>query len=136
MPFYEHVFLSRPELTTAKVNELVDKFTTVITENGGKITKREDWGLRTLAYKIQKNKKGYYTLLNIDAPSVAIKEMERLMRIDENVLRYLTIKVEELDDSISVMMESKNKKAKLEAEFEKDFETDSSLEIQTEDNDG
>ena len=105
-------------MTPNKVTELADKFAAVIEQNGGKVTKREDWGLRTLAYKIQKNRKGYYTLFNIDAPAGAVVEMERLMRIDENLLRFLTVKVDELEEGPSVMMEPKSRKAKAEYDVE------------------
>lgn len=118
MPFYENVFIARQDLTPNKVTELADKFAAVIENNGGKITKREDWGLRTLAYKIQKNRKGYYTLFNIDAPAPAVIEMERLMRLDENLLRFLTVKVDELEEGPSVMLEPKNKKSKSDEKFD------------------
>lgn len=118
MPFYEHVFVARQDLTPSKVTELADKYTAVIEKDGGKVTKREDWGLRTLAYKIQKNRKGYYTMFNVDAPAVAIIEMERLMRIDENLLRFLTVKVETLEEGPSVVLEPKYKKFKSEDKYD------------------
>ena len=121
MPFYENVFVARQDLTPAKVNELTDKFAAVIEAKGGKITKREDWGLRNLAYKIQKNRKGYYILMNIDAPAEAVVEMERLMRLDENLLRYLTIKVKALEEGPSVMLEPKVRKTKADDKFEIDI---------------
>ncbi|MBO7243844.1 MAG: 30S ribosomal protein S6 [Alphaproteobacteria bacterium] len=118
MPFYENVFIARQDLTPAKVAELTDKYASVVESMGGKVSKRENWGLRNLAYKIQKNRKGYYTLMNIDAPADAIIEMERLMRLDENVIRYLTIKVEELEEGPSVMMEAKSRKFKAEEKYD------------------
>lgn len=118
MPFYEHVFIARQDLTPAKVTELADKFTAILEQNGGKVTKREDWGLRTLAYKIQKNRKGFYTLFNIDAPADAVIEMERLMRIDENLLRFLTVKVDELEEGPSVVLEPKYKKFKSDDKYD------------------
>ncbi len=118
MPFYENVFVARQDLTPAKVTELTDKFAGIIENMGGKVTKREDWGLRTLAYKIQKNRKGYYVLMNVDAPAAAIVEMERLMRLDENLLRYLTVKVDKLEDGPSVMLEAKSRGPKAEDKFE------------------
>lgn len=118
MPFYENVFIARQDLTPAKVAELTDKFASTIESFGGKVTKRENWGLRNLAYKIQKNRKGYYMLMNIDAPADAIIEMERLMRLDENLIRYLTIKVEELEEGPSVMMEAKSRKFKAEEKYD------------------
>ena len=118
MPFYENVFIARQDLTPAKVTELTEKYVSVIENNGGKVSKREKWGLRTLAYKINKNRKGYYTLINIDAPASAVVEMERLMRLDENLLRYLTVKVDALEEGPSVMMEPKSRKVKSEDKYE------------------
>ncbi len=118
MPFYENVFIARQDLTPAKVAELTDKYASVVESMGGKVSKRENWGLRNLAYKIQKNRKGYYMLMNIDAPADAIIEMERLMRLDENLIRYLTIKVEELEEGPSVMMEAKSRKFKAEEKYD------------------
>ena len=119
MPFYENVFVARQDLTPAKVKELADKFAAIIKANNGKVKKTEDWGLRDLAYKIQKNRKGYYTLMNIDAPATAVIEMERLMRLDENLLRYLTVKVDALEEGPSAMLESKHRRVKDEkAEIE------------------
>jgi small subunit ribosomal protein S6 len=121
MPFYENVFIAGQDLTPAKVGELTQKYVAVIEAKGGKVTKREDWGLRNLAYKIKKNRKGYYTLMNIDAPAEAIVEMERLMRLDENLLRYLTIKVDTLEEGPSAMLETKSRKAKVEDKYEIDI---------------
>lgn len=118
MPFYEHTFIARQDLTPNKVSELADKYAAVIAENGGKVTKREDWGLRNLAYKIQKNRKGYYTMFNVDAPAKAIIELERLERIDENLLRFLTVKVDELEENPSVMLEPKYRKSKSDDKFD------------------
>lgn len=118
MPFYEHTFIARQDLTPNKVGELADKYAAVIAENGGKVTKREDWGLRNLAYKIQKNRKGYYTMFNVDAPAKAIIELERLERIDENLLRFLTVKVDELEENPSVMLEPKSRKSKSDDKFD------------------
>lgn len=112
MPFYENVFIARQDLTPAKVKELADKFAKVVKDNGGIVAKTEDWGLRDLAYKIQKNRKGYYTMLTIDAPAAAIIEMERLMRLDENVLRHLTTKVNALEEGPSAMLEVRSKRQK------------------------
>ena len=105
MPFYESVFIARQDLTPAKVSELTQKYIGVIEKEGGKVTKQENWGLRNFTYKINKTKKGYYVLFNIDAPATAVVEMERLMRFDEDVLRSLTTKLEALVDKPSVMME-------------------------------
>ncbi len=108
MSFYEHVFIARQDLAPAQVEELTNKYAGVIESMGGKVTKREDWGLRNLAYRIKKNRKGYYVLMNIDAPAEAVKEMERLIRIDEDIIRHLTVKVEELEEGPSVMLAPKS----------------------------
>ncbi len=121
MSFYENVFVARQDLTPAKVQELVQKYTNIIEKDGGKVVNVEDWGLRTLAYKIQKNRKGYYTLMNVEAPAAAITELERLMRLDENLLRFLTIKVDALEEGPSAMLESKSRKSK-SSEFEVEVE--------------
>ena len=121
MPFYENVFIAGQDLTPAKVGELTQKYVAVIEAKGGKVTKREDWGLRNLAYKIKKNRKGYYTLMNIDAPAEAVVEMERLMRLDENLLRYLTIKVDALEEGPSAMLETKGRRQKAEDKYEIDI---------------
>jgi len=104
MPLYESVFIARQDISATQVEALSAKLTGIITEQGGKVTKNEYWGLKNLAYRIKKNRKGHYTLLNIDAPAAAIKEMERNMRIDEDVLRFLTVKVEELEEGPSAML--------------------------------
>lgn len=107
MPFYESVFIAKQDLTPAQLTDLVGKYTKVITDHSGKIVRQEDWGLRAFTYKIKKNKKGYYTLLHIDAPAEAVLEMQRLMRFDEDVLRSLTVKMDALPEGPSVMMERK-----------------------------
>ena len=116
MSFYEHVFIARQDLTPAQVDELTDKFVGVIEKEGGKVTKRENWGLRNLAYRIQKNRKGSYVLMNIDAPATAVQELERVMRIDEDVIRHLTIKVEALEEGPSVVLAPKANKRMDEAD--------------------
>ena len=110
MSFYEHVFIARQDLSSAQVEDITKKYASVIETMGGKVTKREYWGLRNLAYRINKNRKGYYVLMNIDAPAAAIKEMERLIRIDEDVIRHLTVKVDELEEGPSVMLAPKTNK--------------------------
>jgi small subunit ribosomal protein S6 len=95
MPLYEVVLIARQDMTPATVDELAASLTKVIEDGEGKVVKTDNWGLRTLAYRINKNKKGYYVLLNIDAPAPAVLEMERQMRLNEDVLRYMTIRVEE-----------------------------------------
>lgn len=104
MPYYESVFIARQDIPATQVEALTTSFSEIITTNGGKVTKTEQWGLRSLAYRIRKNKKGHYVLLNLDASPAAVAEMERNMRLNEDVLRYMTIKVEELEAGPSVMM--------------------------------
>jgi len=110
MAFYESVFIARQDISAAQVDGLTDAFTKAIEDNGGKIAKKESWGLRALAYKIKKNRKGHYVQLTIDAPAEAVHEMERQMRINEDLLRYLTIRVDELDAEPSIMMRSRDER--------------------------
>src|SRR5881397_320958 len=107
MPLYENVFIARQDISGAQVDALADTFTQLIAEQGGEIKKREYWGLRNLSYRMNKNRKGHYVLFNIDAPSAAIAEMERTMRINEDVLRYLTIRVEQLEEGPSPIMQNR-----------------------------
>ena len=109
LPKYESVFIARQDVTATQVDGLVETFEKVITDAGGSIPKTESWGLKTLAYKIKKNRKGHYTLFNIDAPADAVHEMERQMRINEDVLRYITIRVDELEEGPSAMMRSRDR---------------------------
>ena len=104
MPFYEHIIISRPDISPQQVDELIEGITALITEKGGKVGKVEYWGLRNLAYRINKTRKGHYSLINIDAPAAAVHEMERLQRINENVMRYMTIAVEELEEGPSPIL--------------------------------
>lgn len=112
MALYENVFIARQDIAAAQVNALSERYENVIKENGGKVTKKEDWGLRALAYRMNKNRKGYYVMFNIDAPAKAIVEMERQMRFDEDVIRYLTVRVDELEEGPSAMKSSKEKELK------------------------
>jgi len=107
MSFYENVFIARQDVTTAQVEALTELFSGIITAQGGNVTKKEYWGLKSLSYRVRKNRKGHYTLLNIDAPAAAVIEMERQMRLHEDVLRQLTVKVEELEEGPSAMLQSK-----------------------------
>ncbi len=107
MPYYESVYIARPDISTAQVDALTESLTSIVGENGGTVTKNESWGLTNLAYRIKKNRKGHYTLMNIDAPAAAIGELERNMRINEDVLRYMTIRVDELDENPSIMLTSR-----------------------------
>ena len=107
MPLYENVFIARQDISGAQADQLADTFTQLIAEQGGEVKKREYWGLRNLAYRMNKNRKGHYVLLNIDAPAAAIAELERTMRINEDVLRYLTLRVDKLEEGLSPIMQSR-----------------------------
>jgi small subunit ribosomal protein S6 len=107
MPYYENVFIARQDISATQVDSLADAFTATIEGLGGKVAKREYWGLRNLAYKVKKNRKGHYVLLNLDAPADAVLEMERQMRINEDILRYLTVRVEELEEGPSAMSQGR-----------------------------
>ncbi len=107
MAFYETVFIARQDLSATQVEALATSLTYVLTQGQGEVTKTEFCGIRTLAYSIKKNRKGHYVLFNIEAPSPAVKEMERQMRLNEDILRFLTLKVEKLDTDPSPLMQSK-----------------------------
>lgn len=109
MPYYENVFIARQDITSAQVDALADAFSEVITGAGGQIHRREYWGLKSLQYRIKKNRKGHYVLMNIESPSEAMQEMERLMRLNEDVLRHLTIRTEEIPEGPSVMMQGRDR---------------------------
>jgi len=104
MPLYEHVFLARQDLAQAQVDALAENATKIITDNGGKIAKTETWGLRGIAYRIAKNRKAHYVALDIDAPAAAIAELERQSNINEDIIRFLTIRVDEHEAGPSAMM--------------------------------
>ena len=107
MPLYETVFIARQDIPVQEAEELAEKFSNIVGNNGGTVERREYWGLRNLAYRIKKNRKGHYTMLHIDAPPPAVAEMERNMRIDEDILRYLTIRADNLEEGPSVMMQTR-----------------------------
>jgi small subunit ribosomal protein S6 len=104
MPLYEHVFLARQDVTQAQVEGLMKEYSDLIAAGGGKVTKTEYWGLKNLAFKIRKSRKAHYALFNIDAPHKAVAEMERLMGISTDVIRFMTVKVEEHETEPSVAM--------------------------------
>ena len=104
MPLYEHVFLARQDLAQAQVDALAENATKIIEDNGGKIAKTETWGLRSIAYRIAKNRKAHYVMLDIDAPAAALAELERQSNINEDIIRFLTIRVDEHENGPSVMM--------------------------------
>ncbi len=107
MAFYECVYIARQDISSNQVDGLNEAFTTILSENGGSVAKTEYWGLRNLNYRIKKNRKGHYVLLNIDAPFAAVSELERQMRLHEDVLRHMTIRVDELEEGPSAMMQNK-----------------------------
>ncbi|HEX8374158.1 MAG TPA: 30S ribosomal protein S6 [Geminicoccaceae bacterium] len=109
MPLYEHVFLARQDVTAQQVETMVETYKGVIEANGGKIEKIEMWGVKSLAYRIKKNRKAHFTLLNIDAPPAALSEMERQMQISEDVLRFMTVRVEQLESEPSAMMQKRDR---------------------------
>jgi len=104
MPLYEHVYLARQDVSAQQVEELTTQFTGVIEQMGGKVTKNEYWGVKSLSFRIRKNRKAHFTLLNVDAPAAALTEIERQQRINEDILRYLTVRVDELEEGPSAMM--------------------------------
>ena len=108
MPFYENVFIARQDLSPTQVDALADTFTAIVTEKGGEVKKRESWGLRNLSFRIRKNRKGHYVLFNLDAPPAAVHEMERNMRLNEDVIRFLTVKVETLEEGPSAVLQRRD----------------------------
>ena len=104
MALYEHVFLARQDLAQAQVDALAEAATKIITDNQGKVVKTETWGLRSLAYRIAKNRKAHYVMLEIDAPGTVVAELERQTQINEDVIRYMTVKVDEHENGPTVMM--------------------------------
>ena len=121
MALYESVIIGRQDLTPGQFETLLDRFIEVIQSFKGEIKKRENWGIRNLAYKINKNRKGHYTLLNIDGPPEAIQEYERLMRLDEDIIRFLTIKIKSIDEKPSQFMINKSDRIKSETVTDETF---------------
>ena len=110
MPLYEHVFIARQDLSNAQAEGLIEHFSTVLADNGGKVVENEYWGVKTMAYKINKNRKGHYAYLRSDAPSAAVQEMERLARLHDDVMRVMTVKVEAHEDGPSVQMQKRDER--------------------------
>ena len=121
MALYESVIIGRQDLTPGQFDTLLEKFISVIQSFKGEIKKRENWGIRNLAYKINKNRKGHYMLLNIDGPPEAIKEYERLMRLDEDIIRFLTIKIKFIDEKPSPLMVNNSDRSKNETTKDENF---------------
>lgn len=110
MPLYEHVMIARQDLSNSQAEGLIEHFGAVLSDNGGKLVDNEYWGVKTMAYKINKNRKGHYSFLRTDAPASAIQEMERLMRLHDDVMRVLTIKVDEHAEGPSVQMQKRDER--------------------------
>ncbi|VVT13618.1 30S ribosomal protein S6 [Erythrobacter sp. EC-HK427] len=118
MALYEHIFLARQDLSQAQVDALAAGATEIVENNGGKVVKTETWGLKSLAYKIDRNRKAHFVMLNIDGPGSLVAELERQNRINEDVIRWLTIAVEEHEDGPSVMMRKNDRDKKKRADRE------------------
>ncbi|OAN84448.1 30S ribosomal protein S6 [Jannaschia sp. EhC01] len=110
MALYEHVMIARQDLSNTQAEALNEHFGTVLTDNGGTVVDTEYWGVKTMAYKINKNRKGHYSFIRTDAPSAAIQEMERLMRLHDDVMRVLTIKVDAHEEGPSVQMQKRDER--------------------------
>lgn len=109
MALYEHVFIARQDISAQQVEGLTDMIQAVLEENGGKITKNEYWGLKSLAYRVKKNRKGHYSLLNIDASHEAVSELERRISLNDDIIRHMTIRVDEHEADESIQMRNKNR---------------------------
>ncbi|MCF2872221.1 30S ribosomal protein S6 [Octadecabacter sp. G9-8] len=110
MPLYEHVMIARQDLSNTQAESLIEHFSTVLADNDGKVVMSEYWGVKTMAYKINKNRKGHYAFIRSDAPATAVQEMERLMRLHEDVMRVLTIKVDAHEEGPSVQMQKRDER--------------------------
>jgi len=108
MPYYETVFILRQDISATQVETIADSMAEVLTSDSGKISRREYWGLKTMAYRMKKNRKGHYVLFNYDAPIESVREMERLMGLHEDVLRVLTLRTDDLPEEPSVVMANRN----------------------------
>ncbi len=118
MALYEHIFLARQDLSQAQVDALAATATEIVEANEGKVTKTETWGLKNLAYKIDRNRKAHFVMLNIEGPGSVVAELERQTRINEDVIRYMTIRVEEHEEGPSVMMRKNDRDSKKRRERE------------------
>lgn len=109
MPLYEHIVLARQDVSPQQVEEMTTQLTEVLSQGGGKVTKTEYWGLKSLSYRIRKNRKAHYTLFNIEAPAPAVAELERQERINEDIIRFMTVRVDELEEGPSAMMQKRDR---------------------------
>ena len=136
MRLYESVFIARQDITSAQVEAMADEFAEIITSAGGSIKKREYWGLRSLAYRIKKNRKGHYLMFNLETGPEALREFERKMGLNEDVLRFLNLSIEEVEEGPSIMMQAKTERsprgqrdlADADAFAEKNYTSDDSVE--------
>jgi small subunit ribosomal protein S6 len=112
MAFYESVFIARQDISATQVETLADELAELVKSNGGEVARREYWGLRNLAYRIKKNRKGHYMLFNLDAPAGAVAELERIMRLNEDIIRYMTVGVKELSTEPSAVMQSRDSRGR------------------------
>ena len=111
MRLYESVFIARQDITSAQVEAMADEFAEIITSAGGSIKKREYWGLRSLAYRIKKNRKGHYVMFNMETGPEALREYERIMGLNEDVLRFLNLNIEEIEEGPSIMTQAKTERS-------------------------
>ncbi len=109
MALYEHVFLARQDISAQQLDELVNLYKGIIEENGGSVGRIENWGLKSLTYRIKKNRKAHYALMDIDAPASAVQEMERQMRFNEDILRFMTVSVEAHEEGPSAMLQKRDR---------------------------
>ena len=123
MALYEHVFLTRQDAAPTQVDALTEQYKALLAANGGKVTKTEYWGLKSLTYRIKKNRKAHYTLFNIEAPAAAVQEMERQMSISEDVIRFMTVKVEAHEDGPSAQMRRREDRERREDRVESNEES-------------
>ena len=128
MPLYEHVFIARQDISGAQVDQLVEAFTGVVENGGGKVVGIEPWGLRNLAYRIKKNRKGHYVMMNLDAPSEVVTELERQQRIHDDILRYLTLRIEEVEEGPSMMMQGRKERGSRRDDYDNGEEQQRSAE--------
>jgi small subunit ribosomal protein S6 len=136
MSLYEHVFICRQDISQQQVETLTENLTAILTEQGGSIEKTEYWGLRSLAYRVKKNRKGHYSLLNITADHTAISEMERQMTLNDDILRFMTIRVEEHDVEPSAPLSSKNKDERKRRDYNDNEGSSSNAPTNTSSNSG
>ena len=118
MPFYEHVVLVRQDASQAQAEAITENLKSIIEKNDGKVVRVESWGLKNLAYRIRKNRKAHYTLLNIDAPHAVVAEMERQEKINEDIIRFMTVRVEKIENGPSAMLLRKEKEDRYRSEEE------------------